>query len=808
MECYSGTKIKNAVLVILLVLVCPLFALCQVEYKDPVSIQGVVTDEHGVGLDDVHVYIDSLVFGQQTDHRGEFHLQVPKGKYLLNANKVGYKRYQQAIELEATANPINIVLSKADYTTLDEATVVGKSALQEVRETAYNVTALDAKRFHNTTLDLAHLLNRASGVKIRENGGLGSDVSINLNGFTGRHIKVFIDGVPMDGMGSAFQLNNIPVNLADRIEIYKGVVPIELGADALGGAINIVTNNRNKSYAEASYSFGSFNTHKTNVNLGYTADNGFTVQLNAFQNYSDNNYRVYTRIRDFETSTFTTDSVWVRRFHDNYHNETLVAKTGFLNTPWADQLLLGITLGQEYVEIQNSNLMEIVFGARSRSGNTVMPSLTYSKKDLFVDKLNVRYTANYNRNLNHNVDTSRYQYNWYGEKMLNNGGAIGESLNTLAKFYNNNANSTLNLSYEFLERHSLALNDVFSTYERKNADKSAVIDEDTNEDTRSSNYKNVLGLSYKYNLDDKWVTTVFGKHFVQSVTGSMDVSTNPSVTRFERQTRKSNSYGYGLATTYFLHDFQLKASVEQALRMPNERELFGDEVLETGNATLKPENSKNVNLGFTFQKDFSKDHSLFIDASGMYRKVSDFIRREINPRFGTAMSSNHGLVQNWGLNVEGRYYYKRSMAVGGTFTYQDIRDKEDFLSKHSTQPNVHKNDRMPNMPYLFGNGEVEVFLHDLMGKHNMMNISYNLSYVHDFFLRWESLGSSGGKDVVGKQLSHDLIATYSLKGGKYNIAVEARNITDERLYDNYSLQKPGRSFAVKLRYFFVKQNKF
>lgn len=67
-------------------------------------------------------------------------------------------------------------------------------------------------------------------------------MNITLNGFTGRNVKIFMDGVPMQGNSSSFQLNNIPVSLAERIEVYKGVVPVEFGGDAIGGAINIVTN--------------------------------------------------------------------------------------------------------------------------------------------------------------------------------------------------------------------------------------------------------------------------------------------------------------------------------------------------------------------------------------------------------------------------------------------------------------------------------------------------------------------------------------------------------------------------------------
>src|SRR5690606_1007214 len=155
-----------------------------------------------------------------------------------------------------------------------------------------------------------------------------------------------------------------------RIEVYKGVVPIEFGADAMGGVINIVTNQSANSYLDVSYSYGSFNTHKTNISLGHTTRGGFTFQLNAFQNYSDNDYKVRTSVLDVQTGNFSWEEYWVRRFNDAYQNETVMAKVGFVGKPWADRLLLGITLGQERAEIQHSNLMKIVFGKRERSGTT------------------------------------------------------------------------------------------------------------------------------------------------------------------------------------------------------------------------------------------------------------------------------------------------------------------------------------------------------------------------------------------------------------------------------------------------------
>src|SRR5690606_26457631 len=103
--------------------------------------------------------------------------------------------------------------------------------------------------------------------------------------------RIFVDDIPVDQLGSSFNLNNLSVNLIDRIDVYKGVVPIGLGADALGGAINIATDRKIGSFLDASYSIGSFNTHRASLDSKYRfSKSGFTVSASGFYNYSDNNY--------------------------------------------------------------------------------------------------------------------------------------------------------------------------------------------------------------------------------------------------------------------------------------------------------------------------------------------------------------------------------------------------------------------------------------------------------------------------------------------------------------------------------------
>lgn len=68
--------------------------------------------------------------------------------------------------------------------------------------------------------------------------------------------------------------------------------------------------------------------------------------------------------------------------------------------------------------------------------------------------------------------------------------------------------------------------------------------------------------------------------------------------------------------------------------------------------------------------------------------------------------------------------------------------------------------------------------------------------------RWAAQVQMTKKREVPGQLAHDLRIGYSLNNGRYNIGAEIRNIADAQLYDNFGLQKPGRSFAVNLRYYF------
>ena len=760
------------------------------------GIYGTITDEYGTPVAGATVSMAGTKTGVISDLNGGYYLKTNlTGSQEIKVSFIGYETYSETIILENANNyQLNIVL-ETGYN-LSEVMIIGKNQIQEIEALAYNVDVIDATKLKNTTLDVAHALDRASGIRMRESGGVGSRMSLSMNGFRGNQVKIFIDGIPMDNLGSAFQLNNIPINLAERIEIYKGVVPVGLGADALGGAINIVTNTYKKDRLHLSYSYGSFNTHRTNVDMTKVFKNDIILNINAFQNYSDNDYKVNVDAADIKTGAYTRNQE-VRRFHDQYHNETFIGSFGLINKSYADRLLFGITLGQVYNEIQTAQRLVRVFGQRHSRSNIIMPTLKYQKKDLFVEGLDASINANYNLGKEQVIDTVNVRYDWYGNpKELGNGNPGGEQSYTHSRFQNNNGLVNASFNYKIDESQKLSLSNVFTSFDRKQ--ENLLDPEENNYNPPRKSFKNVLGLGYQIEQKD-WSTTVFTKNYnqVNNFIHSYKESGSNDPIEIERY-NQLNNFGWGIAGTYFIDDrLQLKASYEKSYRLPTGNELFGDgNITLEGNTDLKPESSHNYNFGLAYYFMLRHDHRFHFDGTLFYRDSKDFIRPGFNLHQVLQTMENLQDVTNLGGELQINYTYKNLLA-GVNLTYENLRNNTKYVE--GTESLVYR-DRIPNMPYFYGNGNLTYNFSNIMNTGNQLSLGYNLLYVHAFYRYWPSLGSGDSKYGIPEQWSHDLTATYMMD--HFSFTLEIRNILDKNLYDNFSLQKPGRSFSGKISYTF------
>lgn len=687
--------------------------------------------------------------------------------------------------------------------TLEVAVLVAEG-VSRAANSAFNAVDIGTADLKNSTKSLSEALSRAPGLKLRESGGVGSDMTMMLDGFSGKHVKVFMDGVPQEGVGESFGLNNIPVSYAERIEVYKGVVPVGFGTDALGGVINIVTARPREGWsADFSYSYGSFNTHKSDASFKYVSSSGFLLEINAFQNYSDNNYKVDTPVEIFNpdgtTMLDTSEKLTVRRFNDTYHNEAASAKVGVAGRRWADRMIFGFTWSEMYKEIQTGVVQKVVFGQKHRRGTSLMPSFEYVKKDVFTKGLDVSVTANYNRNLTRNIDTSTFRYNWLGEKKYQNGTAGEQSYMDL-RSGNDNWNATATVRYHPGKAHAFVLNHVFNNFRRENTPAAGTVSSQADEFAKLTR-KNITGISYTLAPGRNFNLSVFGKYYSQYNSGPVSSSASGN-TDYVLISNHTGSFGYGAAgTCFFLGGAQAKLSYEKALRLPTNVELFGDEDLELGSIGLRPEKSHNLNLNLSYDRHFN-GHGIYAEASLIYRDTRDYIQRRIGTYTGNktyASYQNHGKVRTYGYTAALRYTYAGWIAVGANISHLDVRDNVKTLNEGSAQANLTYGDRIPNQPYLFAGSDLTFKWRDCIRKGCILSFTYDNYYQHSFHLYSESLGSVAGKEMVPGQFSHNLGLAFSFARGRYNLSFECRNFTDEDLYDNFSLQKPGRAFYGKLR---------
>ncbi|ROS79714.1 ligand-gated channel protein, partial [Muribaculaceae bacterium Isolate-042 (Harlan)] len=409
--------------------------------------------------------------------------------------------------------------------------------------------------------------------------------------------------------------------------------------------------------------------------------------------------------------------------------------------------------------------------------------------------LSFNYFGNFYRII---VDTSAVKYNWRGETATLN--SPGEQSYQLSKAINNNYSAAFTANYRLGEKHVFTINDVFNAFNRYNED---ILTTPPSKDEFSKvTSKNIVGVSYRYMPNTKFNFTVFGKQYHQYVSGPMATSSAQDVYRI---TSRSIDYlGYGAAGTWFMPlGFQMKASYEKAYRLPTIEEMFGDEDLEIGDISLRPEASHNINLNISYNATLGS-HTVYAEAGFIYRDTRDYIQRNILALSGgksAATYVNYGKVDTKGISASVRYSYSKWISLGGNFTLMNVRDNMP-TAQGSTAENLSYKERMPNLPYMFADSDINLYWRGLGRKSNVLTVTYDNQYTHSFCYYTANIGSNNDDYIVPDQFAHNLTVSYGIGNGRYNLSLECRNFTNARLYDNFSLQKAGRAFYGKVRIYF------
>ncbi|MBD5321780.1 MAG: TonB-dependent receptor plug domain-containing protein [Bacteroides sp.] len=685
-------------------------------------------------------------------------------------------------------------VAQADSVSLGAVTVYAKTLGKKLEEGAYSINAVEVLSNVNRLVSLNNLVDRSSGVKVRRQGGVGSDFDLSINGLSGNSIRYFIDGVPLDTKGSDVNLDNIPVNTVERVELYKGVVPAYLSSDALGGAVNIVTKRSLSNYLDVSYGAGSFHTQSADLTAQYfIPGTAVSIRPTFSYSYSKNDYKMKgVEVWDEDADKYVyADS---KRFHDDYRSVIAQIEAGVSRVSWADRFYIGGSFAAVDKEIQTGAMQNKVYGMPTRNSHSWNVSAGYVKR---WDKLNTRINLSHTWDRTETVDTAFRKYSWDGTWLPASGNEMTGKDRTIRIYNRPLTVLSAGGDYDISEHHNVAVNYMLNRTSNRRHDE---LDK-TFEPSRDVVTKQIISLTYTQTFfDTRWQTSYFIKDYInRSDIRQTDNATVTGAGLIKPHEVKSY-WGAGVGSRYrFFEPLAVKASYEHSVRLPLSRELLGNGTTIIPNVALHPETSNNYNLGLFGTWHIDGENMLTYSADGFIRHVQNYIRAVVSERDGYMQYTNEPAIDVKGVDLEVVYTWRNALSVTLNGSWSDARNLRKY--KTDGNPSATYKNRVPNRPWMYANAQVSYTLRDLFCRDDRMRIECDHQWIHWYYLNWEAYGAKESKAVIPTQSVTDLSLAYSWHSGRYNVSVECTNIFDRLAYDNYMLQKPGRAVYAKFRLF-------
>lgn len=772
-----------------LLLVMPYFVSAQGTIN---KVKGIVLDSQKIPIIGVSVTIKGTTIGVQTDLDGKFELQHNEGQHTLVFSYVGFVEEIRGVQFNSNPKSLTVVM-KDEASVLDDVVVSVKGKVETLKEQAFAVSAVDMQKLANSTFDLNQILNKTSGIKVRQQGGVGSDYNFSVNGMSGKSVKFFIDGVPLEMLGKGVDMNTLPVNMAQRVEIYKGVVPVHLSTDAMGGAVDIITSGNSKDYLDASYTTGSFNTHKVNLN-GQLKDKstGIIMRLNSFYNYSDNDYKMRD-MKIYNPDAGRYEYKDVKRFNDRYKSMFVMAEFGIEDKSWADMLFVGVSHSLFDKQIQTGSNQDIVYGGVNQDGSANNYFLKYKKKDMINGRFDVNYYVGLSKSLDKGTDTLMRKYSWDGSYVPSAASELGSP--SLSRQNRDRVFSQLTTEFRLGDFHKVNFNHMLDYVKNRSYNE---LHESKYDVFPTKMTKQIFSFNYQQDWFDRRLTNVFfAKYYLVDLEKTVF---NSSTRKDKLVSSQSGDWGYGIASTFKItNEFGLKASFEKSYRLLEPEEIFGDGISVTSNLNLRPESSFNYNFGMYYSQRFD-DHFVRVDAAGYIRDTKDYIYTVPNLFNSTFKYENLSNIFTRGVEAEFNYQYKNIVNVMANITYNYAYDNTKYANGSDNVESATYKKEVPNQPWLYGNIDVSIGQDDLFQKDSRIELTYGVSITEWFYKNWQSYGNKKNIPTIPRQTLHDIGINYSVAKGKYNFALNCTNIGNALAYDNFKLQKQGRAFYFKFRY--------
>lgn len=782
-----------------------LFAMAQ----NTGTIQGKLINSLDDQIENIEIRLVETNGRTLTDKKGEFVFKnLPPGNYNVYPVYDGFQFGIENVQVRTGEVKIITLYIEMQAYDLDEVKLKILSTSERLKNSAIKSDIIPVEANTRRANSVEDLVDKSPGVKIRNVGGLGSTSNIIVGGFQGNAVKFLYDDIPIDYLGSNYGLTKVPTNAISRVEIYKGVLPTKIGVDALGSAINIVPKNSKRTSGTVSYETGSYNTHIATANANIKLNEHLFFGINSFYNYSKNNYKV-DHLPYKDPNSGQVAYIRERLFHNAFDQHSLEFSLQAYQLSWAESIELKVNSYGLKKDIQNDPFSRArPFGEvyRQERGNFI-PSVKY-KNHFFGNKLSVNQFLVYSQ-INFEIfDLAKnVNYDWKGvAHPANSGSEMGNLLLDKGYLENNfkQFTSRTNLNYLISDNLQIENNTVFSHYNRTSNVGDLSLN-GTNYDKLITNF----ALNAQF-FDEKLESNTQVKYLFGNFAGEYDASDNPMEQNIVDKEVVNTGLSFSQALKYNINDKSyMRLSYENTFRLPEQQELFGDNNFIVANYELTPEESKNLNLGYTYSTD-----TYGFEINTYYRDTKNLIRlKDLNQY--QAMFLNLDNVKGLGVELQANYEPVEDLRLSGNLTWNDFRlqsSRDKFLN------NQHfENARVANMPFYYGNLSASYNIKELLKLSTDLSFFWDYSYVHQYYLDYIEkqfepdgfLGLFGNSKIntsriIPNQHTHNLGFIYVRDFSKQSVSLSAelKNAFNENIYNEFKMQSAGRHFRVKVTYSF------
>jgi len=206
------------------------------------EIKGLLVDNSGV-LIGATVFVKELNRGTTSDATGKFHLKgISPGNYTLQISMIGYLKQTFPVTMISEVD-LGILELKVNPFELESVIVSGSRTERYRGESPVAVDIISAKSFQNTQSQcLADGIGFQSGLRLETDCQTCNYTQLRVNGLGGGYTQILINSRPIfSSLAGLYGLEQIPVNMIDRVEIVKGGGSVLFGSSAIAGTVNVMT---------------------------------------------------------------------------------------------------------------------------------------------------------------------------------------------------------------------------------------------------------------------------------------------------------------------------------------------------------------------------------------------------------------------------------------------------------------------------------------------------------------------------------------------------------------------------------------